>query len=72
MTRKPRDVRMGRGKGSVALKVFPLKAGKIIFELRGIDDTMALKAFAFCSLRLPVLTRIVKKNDKRTDSIKNF
>jgi large subunit ribosomal protein L16 len=71
VTRKPRDVRMGRGKGNPVLKVYPLKAGTIIFETRGgVPDDLIIRAFHFCSLRLPVFTRIVKKYDKRTDSIK--
>lgn len=70
LTRKPRDVRMGRGKGNPSLSVFPLKAGKIIFEVKNVNENLACRAFYACSLRLPVLTKIVKKNDKRTDSVK--
>jgi large subunit ribosomal protein L16 len=69
LTRKPRDVRMGRGKGNPTLKVFPLKAGKILFEVKGVDDDIAIKAFKYSSIRLPVLTKIIKKYDKRTDNI---
>lgn len=71
LTRKPRDVRMGRGKGSPSLKVYPLKAGKIIFEFKNVEEHLAIKAFKYCSLRLPVPTLIVKKYDKRTDCIKS-
>lgn len=61
---------MGRGKGSPALKVYPLKAGKIIFEFKNVNQRIAERAFKYSSLRLPVSTIIVKKYDKRTDSIK--
>lgn len=71
LTRKPRDVRMGRGKGNPALKVFPVKAGKIVFEVRGVEENLAERAFKSSSLRLPFPTKIVKKYDKRTDSIKS-
>lgn len=70
LTQKPRDVRMGRGKGNPTLKVFPLKAGKIIFEIKGVDESIVEKAFKYSSIRLPFLTKVVKKYDKRTDSIK--
>lgn len=72
LTRKPRDVRMGRGKGNPSINVFPLKAGKIIFEVKNVNENLAYKAFYACSLRLPVLTKIVKKYDKCTNSIKSY
>ena len=61
---------MGRGKGSPAIKVYPLKAGKIIFEFKNVNETVLLRALKSSSLRLPVPTKIVKKYDKRTDCIK--
>ena len=61
---------MGRGKGAPAIKVYPLKAGKIIFEFKNVDETILLRALKSSSLRLPVPTKIVKKYDKRTDCIK--
>jgi len=70
LTRKPRDVRMGRGKGSPAIKVYPLKAGKIIFEFKDVNETLLLRALKSSSLRLPVPTKIIKKYDKRTDCVK--
>ncbi len=71
LTRKPRDVRMGRGKGSPAVKVYPLKAGKIIFEFKNVNETLLLRALKSSSLRLPIPTKVVKKYDKRTDCIKS-
>lgn len=71
LTQKPRDVRMGRGKGSPALKVFPLRAGGILFEIKGVDERLISKAFNCCALRLPVKCIIVKRYDKRTDSFKS-
>jgi len=72
ITRKPRDIRMGRGKGSLAIKVFPVKPGKIILEAKigQVGVRPILRAFKYCALRLPAKTMIVKKYDKRTDSIK--
>ncbi len=71
LTRKARDVRMGRGKGSPAVKIYPLKAGKIIFEFKNVNETLLLRALKSSSLRLPVPTKIIKKYDKRTDCIKS-
>jgi len=61
VTRKPRDIRMGRGKGNFAFNIFHLKAGKIMFELKGISEKLSLRAFALCANRLPIKTIIVKK-----------
>jgi large subunit ribosomal protein L16 len=71
LSRKPRDVRMGRGKGNPTLKVYPLRAGKIILEIKGVSDNIVLRALKSSALRLPVPTLVVKKYDKRTDSIKS-
>ena len=71
LTRKPRDVRMGRGKGSPSLKIYPLRAGKIIFEIKGFSKGPVIRALRSSALRLPVSTIIVKKHDQRTDSIKS-
>ena len=71
LTQKPRDVRMGRGKGTPALKIFPLKAGKIILELKNVDNDIAKRALKFASLKLPVLSYITKCYDKCPNSIKS-
>lgn len=71
LSRKPRDVRMGRGKGNPTLKVYPLRAGKIILEIKGVSDNTVLRALKSSALRLPIPTIVVKKYDKRTDSIKS-
>jgi large subunit ribosomal protein L16 len=62
---------MGRGKGSPTLKVYPLRAGKIIFEFKGVSEELVLRGLKTSALRLPVQTIIVKKYDKRTDCIKS-
>ena len=61
---------MGRGKGSPALKVFPIRSGGVLFEIKGVDERLVIKAFSYCALRLPTKCIVVKKYDKRTDSIK--
>lgn len=70
LTRKPQDVRMGRGKGNPALKVFPLKAGKLVFELRDVDLVIGFRALLLASKRLSIRSKIVK-NDSCTNNIKS-
>lgn len=70
LTRKPRDVRMGRGKGAPTTKIFPLRAGKIILELRNVDKNLAKRALKSASIKLSKKSKIVTLNDKRTDSLK--
>lgn len=71
VTRKPRDVRMGRGKGTFVYNVAHLKAGKILFEIKNIPEKLSFRALTLCSLRLPIKTIIVKQYDNNTNSIKN-
>lgn len=70
-TLKPRDVRMGRGKGSLEFKVFNLKAGTVLFELSNIKPNLSMKALKYSSSRLPVKTKIIIKNDKCSDYVKS-
>jgi len=70
LTRKPRDVRMGRGKGSPSLKVFPVRRGDILFEVKsGFALNKILRAFKAAALKLPVNSIILKKNGPYTEYI---
>jgi len=60
ITRKGTEVPMGGGKGSVEFYVFPIKPGRIIFELEGILEKEAREAFKKASDKLPIKTRFVK------------
>jgi large subunit ribosomal protein L16 len=62
VTQKPAEVRMGSGKGSVeywACRVYP---GTILFEMDGVDESIAREALALASAKLPVLTKIVTRS----------
>ncbi len=61
ITRKGTEVPMGGGKGTVDHYVFPLKPGRIIFELEGIKETMAKEAFKMATDKLPIKTKFIKK-----------
>lgn len=60
-TKKPAEVRMGSGKGSPEGWAAPVKAGKILFEIGGINDALACRALHQAGYKLPVATKIVKR-----------
>ena len=62
ITKKGTEVPMGGGKGSVDHYVFPIKPGRIIFELEGIKEQDAKEALRKAGDKLPIKTRIVKRS----------
>lgn len=63
-TKKPAEVRMGSGKGSIEAWVCPVKENKILFEIGGIDDKTAMEALHQAGYKLSVRTRVVKKGEE--------
>ncbi len=63
ITKKPLEVRMGKGKGNVEYWVSVIKPGKILYELDGIDELTAKRAFKLASAKLSVKTIFVVKNN---------
>jgi large subunit ribosomal protein L16 len=61
VTKKGTEVPMGGGKGSVDHYVFPIKPGRIIFELEGLPEEQAKEAFQKAAAKLPVKTKFIKK-----------
>lgn len=61
ITDKPPEVRMGGGKGDVVEYVFPVKPGRIIYEMSGVPESTAKKAMMIVSGKLPVKAKFVKK-----------
>src|SRR5215813_10777481 len=61
VTKKPLEVRMGSGKGSVELWVTRIKPGRIIFEVDGVSEQVAREAFALAAAKLPIKTRFVQR-----------
>ena len=59
ITRKPAETRMGKGKGNPEGWVAPVKPGRILFELEGVDEEMAQRAMDLASAKLPCPTRFV-------------
>ena len=60
-TKKPMEVRMGSGKGSVEEWVAVVKEGVILFELAGVTEEVAKEALRLASYKLPIRTKFVKK-----------
>ena len=61
VTKKPAEVRMGSGKGSIELWCARVKPGRIMFELNGVSDTVAREALTLGSAKLGIKTRIVTR-----------
>ena len=61
ITKKPLEVRMGKGKGSVEYWVACVKPGRILYEMEGVDNETALKALRLAAFKLPLRTRIIKR-----------
>ena len=61
ISKKPLEVRMGKGKGSVEYWVAQIKPGKVLFEMSGVSDELATEAFKLAAAKLPVATTIVKR-----------
>ena len=62
ITKKPLETRMGSGKGSPEHWVAPVKPGRIMFELSGVDEDLAREAMRRASHKLPVKTKFVTRD----------
>lgn len=60
-TKKPAEVRMGSGKGSVDAWVAVVKKNRVMFEISGVPEADACEALRLAAYKLPVKTRIIKK-----------
>jgi large subunit ribosomal protein L16 len=61
ITKKPAETRMGTGKGPVEYYVAVIKPGRVLFEMEGVGDEQAAKAFLLAAHKLPVSTKLVKR-----------
>lgn len=60
-TRKPQDVKMGSGKGAPEFFVAKVKAGTVLFEMKGVEEEVAREAMRLASHKLPVKTKFIKR-----------
>jgi large subunit ribosomal protein L16 len=61
ITKKPAETRMGSGKGSPDHWVAVVKAGRVMFEMAGVDELVAKEAMRLASNKLPISTKFVTK-----------
>jgi len=59
ISHKPAEVRMGGGKGNPEYFVAEIKPGKMLYEMDGVDETLAREAFRLAAAKLPVQTTFV-------------
>ena len=59
ITKKPTEVRMGKGKGAPEAWVAVIKPGRILFEMEGVDEATAREAMRLAAHKLPVKTKFV-------------
>jgi len=60
-TRKPQDVKMGSGKGNPEFFVAKVKAGTVLFEMAGVEESVAREAMRLAAHKLPVKTKFIAK-----------
>lgn len=63
ITKKPLEVRMGKGKGSVEYYAAVVKPGRVMFEMDGIPYDVAKEALRLAAQKLPVRTKFVVRRD---------
>ena len=62
VTKKPLEVRMGSGKGNVEYWAAKVQPGRMLYELEGVDETLARAAFHLAHHKLPINTKIVSRD----------
>ena len=61
VSKKPLEVRMGKGKGNVEYWVAQIQPGLVLYEIEGVDEDLARQAFALAAAKLPLQTTFVKR-----------
>ncbi len=64
VTKKPTEVRMGKGKGDPEFWVDVIRPGRVIFELEGIPDHIAKEAMRLAAHKLPIRTRFISREGR--------
>lgn len=63
ITKKPAETRMGKGKGNPEGWVAVVKPARMLFEVEGVEEALARRAFALAAAKLPVKTRFVTREE---------
>ncbi len=61
ITKKPLEVRQGKGKGNVEYWVAEIKPGKVLYEMEGVPETVAREAFRLAAAKLPIKTEFLTR-----------
>jgi len=61
ISKKPLEVRMGKGKGNVEYWVALIQPGKVLYEIEGVSEELAREAFGLAAAKLPVQTTFTKR-----------
>ena len=61
VSKKPIEVRMGKGKGNVEYWVSKIQPGKVLYEMEGVPEEVAREAFRLAAAKLPILTTFVTR-----------
>jgi large subunit ribosomal protein L16 len=61
ITKKPAETRMGKGKGAPEQWVAVVRPGRILFEMEGVDATIAAQAMRLAAHKLPIKTKFVTR-----------
>ena len=63
VSKKPTEVRMGKGKGAVEYWAVRVKPGRVMFEIDGVSDSVAREALRLAAMKLPLKSRVVQRDD---------
>ncbi len=63
VSKKPTEVRMGKGKGSVEFWAAKVKPGRVMFEIDGVGEDIAKEALRLAAMKLPIKCRFVSRED---------
>lgn len=61
ITKKPPETRMGSGKGDVAEYVCVVRPGRVLFEMAGVDETLATQAMRLAGVKLPIKSKFISR-----------
>lgn len=62
ITKKPAETRMGKGKGSPEYWVATIKPGKVLYELSGVPEELAVEALKLAGYKLPFATKVITRS----------
>ncbi|MBC6497631.1 MAG: 50S ribosomal protein L16, partial [Alphaproteobacteria bacterium GM7ARS4] len=65
VSQKPAEARQGKGKGSVEYWICRVKPGRILFELDGVPQVLAVEAFRLATAKLPLRSRVVMRTQEK-------